>query len=34
MIEREQHLSRLNIVALVEVDVLELAGHLRSYGDS
>ena len=33
MIEPEQHLLRLNIVALVEVDLSQLAGHLRSYGD-
>ena len=33
MIQPEQHLSGLNIVALVEVDVSQLAGHLRSYGD-
>ena len=33
MIQREQHLFRLNIVALVEVDLRQLAGHLRSDGD-
>ena len=33
MIEREQHLPGLHVVALLEVDVFQLAGHLRSHGD-
>ena len=33
MVEREQHLSGLHIVALLEVDGLQLAGHLGSHGD-
>ena len=32
-IEREQHLPGLHIVALLEVDVRQLAGDLRSHGD-